>query len=242
MTSTSTSTSTGTRPRAAAARAEQQRRRTRRRLVLGAAALVVAIAAGVGVTLGSGAGSGGSPTAAAAVPPGVTPQGGVVVGSAAAPVHLVAYEDPQCPVCGRFEATNGPALRAAVAAGKVTVEYRMRSFLGTESVRADNALAAAQAGGRFEQLREAIYSHQPPERTGGFTTADLLALGRGVGLTDAAYVQAVQSMRYAAFVAATDDRASKDGNVGTPQLLRDGRPLSDTQVFDPAAFASAIAA
>ena len=232
------------RPRTAAARAQAQRRqrsaRHRRTFAYAAAALVVVVAATLGILLGRG-GGGGTPTTAAAVPTGATEQGGYLVGSPSAPVHLVAYEDPQCPVCGDFERTNGPALKAAVDAGKVSVEYRMRSFLGTESVRADNALAAAQAEGKFEALREAVYAHQPEEHTGGFTTADLLSLGRSVGLTAPAYITAVQSMSYADFVRATDDRASRDGNVGTPELRKGGTPLTQQQVFDPAAFAAAIA-
>jgi len=113
----------------------------------------------------------------------------------------------------------------------------MRSFLGVESVRADNALAAAQAEGKFESLREALFAHQPREGTGGFTTEDLLALGRSVGLTEAAYTNAVRSMSYATWVGFVDDQASRDGNVGTPQLIRVGTgALSTAQTFDPVQF------
>jgi hypothetical protein len=117
----------------------------------------------------------------------------------------------------------------------------MRSFLGVESVRADNALAAAAAEGKFEALREALFAHQPPERSGGYTTDDLIALGAGVGLDSAQYVDAVKSMKYAAWVAKVDDRASKDGNVGTPELVRvGGKPLSIQQTLDPRLFKAAL--
>jgi hypothetical protein len=90
-------------------------------------------------------------------------------------------------------------------------------------------------------MREAVFAHQPQERTGGFTTDDLLALGRTVGLDDAAFTGAVRSMTYAAWVAHVDDQASRDGNVGTPELLRvGGQPLTSAQLFDPAEFKAAL--
>ena len=77
------------------------------------------------------------------VPSGHTPEGGVLVGSEGARRRLVVFEDPQCPYCREFEDVSGDLLRREVAAGAVAVEYRIRSFLGEESVRAANALAAA---------------------------------------------------------------------------------------------------
>lgn len=183
-----------------------------------------------------------APAPPTAIPVGVTAAGGIVVGNAGAPHTVIAYEDPQCPICGEFEQTSGPALAAAVKAGRVKVEYRMRSFLGPESVRAVAALGAAQDAGRFEALREALYAHQPQEGTGGFTVDDLISLGASVGLTDTAYVDAVRHHTYAAWAHQIDDRASKDGNTGTPQLLLDGKPLDQRTVFDPAALGRALAA
>ena len=87
-------------------------------------------------------------SAAAARPGGHTPEGGVLVGSDNARRRLVLFEDPQCPYCREFEEVSGDLLRREVAAGAVAIEYRMRCFLGVESVRADNALAlAAESAG-----------------------------------------------------------------------------------------------
>jgi protein-disulfide isomerase len=216
--------------------------RRRRSWAAAGAGSVLALACIIGIAVNAAPSARGAASAPAGTPAGVTAAGGEVVGSASAPVKLIAYEDPQCPVCAQFEQTNGSTLKQAVAAGKVSVEYRMRSFLGVESVRADNALAAAQQEGKFEALREALYSHQPKEGTGGYTTADLLALGQSVGLGDAAFVNAVQSMTYASWVAHVDDQASRAGNVATPELIRvGGQPLTEAQTFDPQQFKAAIA-
>jgi protein-disulfide isomerase len=204
------------------------------------AAAVLAVAALIGITASAAASAQPSSTAVLA-PAGATPSGGIIVGDASAQVHLVIYEDPQCPICREFEQINGATLQNAVTQGKVSVEYRMRSFLGVESVRADNALAAAQEEGRFEALRETLFAHQPVERTGGYTTDDLLALGRSVGLTDGRYVDAVRSMSYRAWVLNVDDRASRDGNVGTPQIIKVGSgALTPQQTFDAAQFRAVL--
>lgn len=222
------------REKAAAERVRRANARAtrRRRATAAAAALALVGIAATGALVGRTT----VPAAPVAVPAGTTAAGGVMVGNPSAAVQLVIYEDPQCPVCGRFEAELGPMLREAVTAGRVSVEYRLRSFLGPESVRAVAALGAAQAVGAFEPLREQVFAHQPPERTGGFTTTDLQKLGRAAGITDPAFAAAVDAGTYLGWARAIDDRASQDGNVGTPQVLRDGRPV------DPAALPGLLAA
>ena len=74
-------------------------------------------------------------------PTGHTRDGGVLLGNGDAPKGLVLFEDPQCPYCRQFEAVNGALVTATIKGGELAVEYRMRCFLGPESVRADNALA-----------------------------------------------------------------------------------------------------
>ena len=225
--------------RAAAAAATRRRQRT----LAGVAAAACLVGAAIGGNMAATTATTAIASTAApmAVPAGATSTGGIWVGSATAPTQIIAYEDPQCPICGAFEKTNGRTLQAAVAAGKVRVEYWMRSFLGPESARAVNALAAAQDEGRFGALHAAIYANQPEEHSGGFSTATLLELGQGVGLDDAAFTDAVQTMKYARWVAFVDASASRAGNVGTPEIIRsDGHVLNQQQTFDPSAFAAAL--
>ena len=172
----------------------------------------------------------------------MTASGGILVGKADAPKTVVVYEDPQCPICKQFEESSGKVLARAVADGKVRVEYRMRSFLGPESVRAVAALGAAQDAGQFNALRAAMFAHQPAEHTGGYTVDDLLTLGASVGLSDDAYVQAVRDQVYAPWARQIDDQASKDGNTGTPEIVVDGKPLSSGVTFDAAKLAAALGA
>lgn len=155
------------------------------------------------------------------------------MGSEGARRRLVVFEDPQCPYCREFEDASGDLLRREVAAGAVAVEYRIRSFLGEESVRAANALAAAAAPGRFDELRRELFAEQPPEHSGGFATEVLLALGSRVGLTGAAYVDAVRDRRYEPWVREIDEVFQEQDAQGTPFALLDERPVSSETLYDP---------
>jgi hypothetical protein len=175
-----------------------------------------------------------------AVPGGHTPDGGVLVGGVNARRRLVLFEDPQCPYCRQFEEVSGDLLRREVAAGAVAVEYRMRCFLGVESVRADNALALAAESGRFDQLRRELFANQPPESSGGFTAAELIELGRRSGLTNPDYERGVRDGRYEPWVLETE-RAFKDQDLqGTPAAVLDGRPVESQVLYDPAALGTLI--
>jgi protein-disulfide isomerase len=174
------------------------------------------------------------------VPPGHTDQGGVLVGSPQARRRLVVFEDPQCPYCRSFEERSGDMLRREVAAGAVSVEYRMRCFLGPESVRAGNALALAAEAGRFDQLRAELFANQPAEGSGGFTADDLVELGRRVGLTDPGYTNGVREGRYDQWVVQVDELFQQDDPEGTPAASLDAVPIDREVLYDPNALGDLI--
>jgi protein-disulfide isomerase len=154
------------------------------------------------------------------------------VGAARASHGMVLFEDPQCPYCRQFEELNGSLVSAALEAGSLAVEYRMRCFLGPESVRADNALALAAEAGRFDQLRRALFAAQPPEGTGGFTVQDLLRLGAQEGLSDSDFVSGVQTARYQEWVLQREAAYQAQDPQGTPAAWLDGTPLDARVLFD----------
>ena len=110
----------------------------------------------------------------------------------------------------------------------------MRSFLGPESVRADNALALAAEAGRFDDLRRLLFASQPPEGTGGFTTEDLLRLGAGIGLTDPEFVSGVSSARFAKWVVRQEAIYRSQDPQGTPAAWINGQPIDSDVLFDTA--------
>jgi hypothetical protein len=175
-------------------------------------------------------------TGPTASPSGHTPEGGVLVGKAHSTHGMVLFEDPQCPYCREFEELNGPVVEAAVGAGSLAVEYRMRCFLGPESVRADNALALAAEVGRFNELRQTLFAAQPPEGTGGFSVEDLLDLGAQVGLTGPEFVTGVREGRYEQWVLGREAAYQTEDPQGTPAAWLDGKPLDARVLFDGPAF------
>jgi protein-disulfide isomerase len=173
-------------------------------------------------------------------PSGHTGEGGVLVGKADARRSMVLFEDPQCPYCRQFEEVNSPVIAAALDAGELAVEYRMRCFLGPESVRADNALALAAEAGRFNELRHALFASQPPEGTGGFTNEDLLRFGAHVGLTGSEFISGVQSARYEDWVLRQEAIYQSQDPQGTPAAWLDGNPMDSKVLFDQLAFDAAL--
>ncbi len=174
------------------------------------------------------------------VPSGHTAEGGVLVGDVNANKIMVLFEDPQCPYCREFEEVNGPIITAALDAGELLVEYRMRCFLGPESVRADNALALAAEAGRFDELRRALFAAQPPEGTGGFTAEDLLRLGAQVGLTGSVFTSGVRDVRYEKWVLKREMRYQSEDPQGTPAAWLNGSPVDSRVLFDRSAFANGL--
>ena len=153
---------------------------------------------------------------------------------------MVLFEDPQCPYCRQFEEISGDLLRSARDEGNVAIEYRMRSFLGIESVRADNALALAAEANRFDELRTALFAAQPPEGTGGFKTADLLELGQQAGLTGPDYVSGVKEGRYELWVLKMEQTFQAQDPQGTPAAWLDGQPVDPRVLTDPRAMAAEL--
>ena len=162
------------------------------------------------------------------------------MGSAGARRTMLIFEDPQCPYCRQFEELNGPHIKTDVDAGVLVVEYRMRCFLGPESVRADNALALATEAGRFDEFRRALFANQPPEGTGGFVTDDLISLGAQLGITDADFVSGVQQGRYDEWVLRREAAYQAQDPQGTPAAWLDGQPIASGVLFDESAFAERL--
>src|SRR6202050_3827833 len=165
-------------------------------------------------------------------PSGHPPEGGVLVGKVNASRGMILFEDPQCPYCRQFEELNRSLITSALEAGELNVEYRMRCFLGPESVRADNALALAAESGRFDDLRRALFAAQPPEGTGGFTTADLLRLGAQVGLTSSDFVSGVQEARFEKGGLRRGGAYQAEDPQGTPAAWLNGSPIDSGVLFD----------
>ncbi|SDR22379.1 Protein-disulfide isomerase [Tsukamurella pulmonis] len=150
---------------------------------------------------------------------------------------ITIYVDFLCPACKTFEDRDGDAIGAAVAAGKLTVEYRPVSFLDPQSASGDyssRALRAFLAVGRDAPASavpflRALFAAQPQEAGSTDATDQQLAdRARGAGAPD----DVAEKIRTGATgidgkaVGAANVRLlAAAGGTGTPTVLHNGAPV-----------------
>ncbi|PWJ52721.1 Protein-disulfide isomerase [Quadrisphaera granulorum] len=213
--------------------AEARKKRRNRVLAISAAAVALVLVIGVAAIVITRA------TADKPVvqPPGVTGDGGIVLGNASAPHTVTIFEDYQCPACKAYEPTVVPWLDQQVQAGTIKLEFRPLIFLdrrfgGDYSLRAANAAfcLAGQSGVDFVKFNEAMYEAQPEEGTGGLTDSKIVSIAQGAGgdigtcIAAGTYEGFAQKVDAAAF-ALTDAQGAKVVS-GTPTVLVDGKLLT----------------
>ncbi|MGW3997971.1 DsbA family protein [Amycolatopsis sp. NPDC004772] len=126
----------------------------------------------------------------------------VTVGKPGAKASIDVYADFLCPICGEFEKQYKSGIEQAINDGKLQVRYHMVPLLNERSSppgysldSANAALAAADAG-KFLQFHDALFANQPEEGKRGYDKAQLIELGKNVGITDAAFAQTVNAGTY----------------------------------------------
>jgi protein-disulfide isomerase len=238
--------------RAAAMRAEREATQQRRSRIItiaivAAVLLVVAVAT---FAISRATTEEPEPAAAGPAPSGVTTEGGVLYTQADAaangakvtgseeggdPVPVVLYEDFQCPACGAFEASVGPYLEEQVAAGKITVEYRVINFLderfGTSySLNTANAAACTvdDVGvPAWKRLHDALYANQAEEGSPGPLQGDLIQMAVGSGGRNVS--ACITAGSYENWVNSVTDQAVDADVSGTPTVLVDGEVVQGAE-------------
>lgn len=158
---------------------------------------------------------------------------------ATSPVKVVLYEDLQCPACQAVEQESGAYLKQAVADGKISIEYRIVSFLDSPvtsnySSRAGNAsLCVLNASGvkAWKQMHDILYVDQSPETGPGLTDARLNELAKQAGAPD--QTSCIAKQTYHPFIVKTTDawKSVKDpatgapAYTGTPTILVGGKQV-----------------
>ena len=182
------------------------------------------------------------PIAPSRLPAGATPEGdGIAVGDG--PVRVDAFIDFLCPFCRQFELSSGPALAGLVADRLISLVYHPMNFLDRASMTNYSTRAAAASGcaadqGRFPQYAHALFVNQPPEGGPGLTDAELVGIGRAVGLAEQEFAACVFDGAYLDWPPYVTARAIALGVSGTPTVWVD-----DTVVPAAAqAIATAVAA
>jgi protein-disulfide isomerase len=172
------------------------------------------------------------------------------LGDPAAPVHIDAFEDPQCPACGYFEENIEPLLIAGpIANGRVSLTFRDLPFIGQESVDAAIAMRVAEAmDGKFWDYKAAVFHNQHGENKGAFTVDRLADIAVLLGLDRATFLAEMEKPEYLQAIQAEAAVASGLGISSTPTLMINGQKISGVPTWedlktaiDDAAAAAAVA-
>ena len=111
------------------------------------------------------------------------PQDRAVLGSPAATVTLIQFEDLQCPICRRYQSEGFPGIvREYVRPGKVKVRFAGISFIGPDSATALHYVLAAGAQGKLWQFADLLYANQGGENKGWVTEELMRRISADLGL------------------------------------------------------------
>lgn len=176
----------------------------------------------------------------------VTVEGGFLVGNPFAKAKLVEYGSLSCPYCQRFHQESVAGLRARIATGKVSFEFRPFAVHSADPML--HALLRCAGPARFVRFFDDFYDGQTtlaaayetwveanPATNPNATAADRIKYAGEWGFTAFATTHGLTRAQADACVSNADairlqqqreDRASKDFGVeGTPTFLLNGRKL-----------------
>jgi protein-disulfide isomerase len=156
------------------------------------------------------------------------------LGSADAPVKLLVYEDPQCPVCGRFTREIEPLLVAKyIKDGTVQLTYKDLVFIGKESQDAAVGMRAAeQLAGKFWDFHDILFENQGGENVGDFSRERLGQMAELIGLDKTAFLALLDDPALIAAMQAEVSEAQALGINQTPTLVINGAIRSGLPTWD----------
>lgn len=207
------------------------RKRRLQYLVIGAFAAVAVIVVLIVISQSGGDdnGGGGSPSNVQGVGQvdaelqGI-PQSGQVLGNANAPVTVVEFGDPQCPVCAAFSEQVAPDLISSeVKGGNVKYEFQPYLIIGPDSKPAMKAALAAGEQGRFWNYLQLFYRNQGGENSGYVTDDFLTNIARSAGVPDVEKWNTDRNdPKWDAVIQQGSSQAESLGFNGTPSIMVQG--------------------
>lgn len=157
---------------------------------------------------------------------------GRAIGPANAPATLVVYEDFQCPACDAFTTQMEPQLvRDYVTDGKLRIVYKDFLIIGPESL--DAAVAARCAGdqGLFWPYHDYLFANQKGENKGAFKRDRLIAIGRAVGVDEAAFTACLDTQAPAQATQAETNEGRAAGVDATPTMFLNGTKIRGVPAY-----------
>ncbi|MEO6989202.1 MAG: DsbA family protein [Aquihabitans sp.] len=153
------------------------------------------------------------------------------LGSANAPVVMVAYSEFQCPYCGRFAKESLPTLiERYVDPGVLRIEWRDLPYLGDESFRASFGARAAAEQDAFWAFHDVLFAEQSPKPNSGHITDEyLVGVATEIGLDVEQFEVDYRSDAVNDAVRNDRDSGVRAGVNGTPAFFVNGTPIVGAQ-------------
>ncbi|HEX6712419.1 MAG TPA: thioredoxin domain-containing protein [Thermoleophilaceae bacterium] len=208
-------------------------RRKRRLAIFGGIVLVAIAAVAVAIAAGSGGGSKSSSTKPGTALAGI-PQSGNTLGSKNAKATMMVFADMQCPFCRQFETQAFPSIvNRYVKSGKLRVVFQPISFIGSDSVVAAKAVAAASQQNKLFDYASAFYANQGEENTGYVTDAFLTKIAKAVPGLNVAKWQSALNTEFGTDILSRAESASKTAGVSSTPTFLVAKTGGTKQKFQP---------
>lgn len=176
----------------------------------------------------------------------VTAEGGFLIGNPAAKAKLVEYGSLSCPSCQRFHQDASAGLRARIATGDVSLEFRPFAVHSSDAIL--HALLRCAGPAHFLKFYDDFYDGQAqlarayeewaqanPTTSPNATAADRIKFSNQWGFTTFAMDHGLTRSQVTACVSDAaairlqqerEDKANSEfGVTGTPTFLLNGAPL-----------------
>ena len=152
---------------------------------------------------------------------------GHVMGSDSAPVEITMFGDFECPTCGQFAAVTEPDVRSRIV-GKGLARFRFLDFplsAHKNTLFAHNAAWCAGAQGKFWEMHDALYYHQPDwsdlagGKDAGHPVRTMAGYAKDVGLDMDKYNACMDKEDFALQIRANEQEGERLGVGGTPTII-----------------------
>jgi protein-disulfide isomerase len=209
-------------------------RRKRRLAIFGGVVLVAIVAVAVAIAAGSGGGGSKSSSATPGTALAGIPQTGNTLGSKNAKATMMVFADMQCPFCRQFETQAFPSIVSRyVKTGKLRVVFQPISFIGSDSVVAAKAVAAASQQNKLFDYASAFYANQGEENTGYVTDAFLTKIAEAVPGLNVAKWQSALNAEFGTDILSRAESASKTAGVNSTPTFLVAKTGGTLQKFQP---------
>ncbi|MCB9740021.1 MAG: thioredoxin domain-containing protein [Deltaproteobacteria bacterium] len=159
---------------------------------------------------------------------------GITRGPEAAAIHIVTFQDLQCPFCARLEPHIAEVMAEFDGRVKVTWMDFPLPFHPNAKEAAEAGRIAAKAG-KFWNFRDLVVSQQDR-----MARADLVGFAARLGLDAKAFEKDLTAGTYAGVVAKSAAEAERLGLKGTPSVFINGHAFTPQLGFSAATFRAAI--